>query len=70
MGEISFSLRKALQKRFPDKLYCVAITYDELAKSFYPEYVARSSDFMKIWKCYEESRDITELHFMARTIKG
>ena len=39
-----------------DKIYCAAITYDELTLLFYPEYKSRCSDFMEIWKCYEESR--------------
>ncbi|MGN1159135.1 MAG: hypothetical protein ACI4SE_02955 [Lachnospiraceae bacterium] len=39
-----------------DKIYCAALTYDELTKLFYPEYQARCSEFMEIWKCYEQSR--------------
>lgn len=39
-----------------DKIYCAAITYDELTMLFYPEYKTRCSDFMEIWKCYELGR--------------
>lgn len=40
-----------------DKLYCTALTYDELTLLFYPEYKTRSPDFIKIWKCYENGRE-------------
>ena len=39
-----------------DKIYCAALTYDELTLLFYPEYETRCSDFMEIWKCYEHGR--------------
>ena len=39
-----------------DKIYCAALTYDELTRFFYPEYKARCSDFFEIWKCYERGR--------------
>lgn len=42
--------------RIADKIYCAAITFDELTKMFYPEYKTRCSDFMEIGKCYEENR--------------
>ncbi len=40
-----------------ENIYCAAITYDELAKSFYPEYKERCTNFTEIWKCYEGSRE-------------
>ncbi len=36
-----------------DKIYCAALTYDELTDMFYPENKRRSSDFFAIWECYE-----------------
>lgn len=42
--------------RIADKLYCAALTYDELTVLFYPEYKARCSDFMEIWKCYQNCK--------------
>lgn len=39
-----------------DKLYCAALTYDALTKYFYPDYESRTSDFWKIWKCYETNQ--------------
>ena len=39
-----------------DKIYCAALTYDELTQLFYPEYKTRCSDFMEIWKCYEHGK--------------
>ena len=36
-----------------DKIFCAALTYDELTLLFYPEYKARCSDLMEIWWCYE-----------------
>lgn len=38
-----------------DKIYCAALTYDELTLLFYPEHKTRFSDFMEIWKCYEQN---------------
>lgn len=37
-----------------DKLYAVALAYDELTKQFYPEYEAKSEILSDIWKCYDE----------------
>lgn len=37
-----------------DKLYCAAVTYDELTKAFYPEYISRTPYFLTIWNCYEQ----------------
>lgn len=39
-----------------DKIYCAALTYDELTLLFYPMYQKRCADFMEIWKCYEQGR--------------
>ena len=41
-----------------DKIYCAALTYDELTRLFYPEYKTRCSDFLEIWKCYERGKMI------------
>ena len=41
-----------------DKIYCAALTYDELTQLFYPEYRTRYSDFLEIWKCYEHGKMI------------
>ena len=41
-----------------DKIYCAALTYDELTRLFYPEYKTRCSDFLEIWKCYEHGKMI------------
>lgn len=38
-----------------DKIYCAALTYDDLTRMFYPEYKSRSSDFFEIWRAYESS---------------
>ena len=46
-----------------DKIYCAALTYDELTLLFYPEYKTRCSDFMEIWKCYERGK-VTNANFM------
>ena len=39
-----------------DKIYCAALTYDELTLLFYPKYKSRCSDFMEIWKSYERGK--------------
>lgn len=39
-----------------DKLYCAAVTYEELTTAFYPELEKRCSIFLEIWECYEQNR--------------
>lgn len=41
-----------------DKLYAVALAYDELTKEFYPEYEERSEVLFDIWQCYNENGNI------------
>lgn len=43
--------------RIADKIYCAALTYNELTFLFYQEYKRRSLDFFEIWKCYEQARN-------------
>ena len=40
-----------------DKLYCAALTYDELALAFYPHYKRRCPDFFAVWECYEQGKN-------------
>ena len=42
--------------RIADHLYAAALSYDKLAKEFYPHYQNRNDDFFAIWDCYETSR--------------
>ena len=42
--------------RIADELYAAALSYDRLAKEFYPHYQNRSNTFFAIWDCYEASR--------------
>lgn len=39
-----------------DKLYCAAVTYEELTGAFYPDSEKRLSVFLELWECYEENR--------------
>lgn len=39
-----------------DRLYCAALTYDELTLAFYPHYKRRCPDFFAIWECYEKGK--------------
>lgn len=39
-----------------DRLWCAALTYDELMLKFDPAHFPRSSDFFAIWECYEAQR--------------
>ena len=41
--------------RIADRLYAAALTYDRLAKEFYPRYQNRSAGFFAIWDCYKAS---------------
>ena len=43
--------------RIADYLYAAALSYDRLAKIFYPEYQDRSEVFFAIWDQYESHRE-------------
>ena len=48
-GDVAFD-------RIADKLWCAALTYDQLTSRFYPEYKPRSDRFLSIWQDYETGR--------------
>lgn len=43
--------------RISDHLYAAALTYDKLAKMFYPNYQERSAVFFDIWDWYDSYRE-------------
>lgn len=55
-GKCFIRTQDEIFNRIADKLYCAALTYDELIALFYPEYEKKSGNFFDIWKCYEENR--------------
>lgn len=55
-GKCFIKTQDEIFNRIADKLYCAALTYDELIALFYPEYEKKSDNFFDIWKCYEENR--------------
>lgn len=55
-GECSIKSENPIFNLIADKLWCAALTYDELTAIFYPGYKERSQDFFEIWKCYEAER--------------
>ncbi len=56
-GECTLYTNNPLFHVIADKIYSAALTYDELAREFYPEEEGRSRDFFEIWKSYEQNRN-------------
>lgn len=55
LGKSPFRCENQTFNRISDHLYAAAITYDRLAKCFYPQYNNRSEIFFDIWRSYHES---------------
>ena len=55
LGQSPFKCEDQTFNRISDYLYAVALSYDRLAKNFYPEYNSRSEVFFDIWRSYHES---------------
>ena len=56
LGKVPYRTDDPTFNRIADHLYAAAISYDRLAKNFYPEYQNRSDDFFAIWDCYHNGR--------------
>ncbi len=56
LGNVPYRTGDQTFSRIADYLYAAALTYDRLAKEFYPHYQNRSDHFFAIWDCYEASR--------------
>ena len=56
LGKAPYRTGDQIFNRIADCLYAAALTYDRLAKEFYPQYQNRSDSFFAIWDCYEASR--------------
>ncbi len=52
LGKHPFQTEDATFDRIADHLYAAALSYDRLAKHFYPDYQARSDGFFAIWDGY------------------
>lgn len=57
-GECTIHTNNPQFHMIADKIYCAALTYDELISKFYPEEKGRSREFFEIWKCYEQNRSL------------
>ena len=57
LGKLPYEAPDGTFYRIADHLYAAALTYDRLARSFYPEYEARCNDFFAIWDLYEMARE-------------
>ena len=55
LGKSPFKCEDQKFNRISDHLYAAAITYDRLAKCFYPQYNSRSDIFFDIWCSYHKS---------------
>ena len=55
LGKSPFRCENQTFNRISDHLYAAAITYDRLAKCFYPQYNSRSDIFFDIWCSYHKS---------------
>ncbi|MBE5957234.1 MAG: hypothetical protein E7254_00015 [Lachnospiraceae bacterium] len=60
LGKTPYRTDDPTFNRIADHLYAAAISYDRLAKNFYPEYQNRSYDFFTIWDCYHSGRNERE----------
>ena len=56
LGKSPFQTEDQTFNRIADHLYAAALTYDRLAKEFYPAYRNRSADYFTIWGCYAAYR--------------
>ncbi|MBR5712380.1 MAG: hypothetical protein IKX54_02185 [Lachnospiraceae bacterium] len=56
LGKVPYAGDDATFDRIADRLYAAALTYDRLAKEFYPEFRDNSEDFFAIWDCYDRAR--------------
>ncbi len=56
LGKMPYRTGDQTFDRIADDLYAAALSYDRLAKEFYPRYQNRSNAFFAIWDCYEASR--------------
>lgn len=57
-GKCTFQIGNDTFNLIADKLYCAAITYDELTALFYRDYEKRSPNLFEIWKCYNDNSRI------------
>ena len=55
LGKMPYQTDDPTFCRIADHLYAAALSYDRLAKVFYPQYQPRSGDFFAIWNGYEAS---------------
>ena len=56
LGKLPYRTGDQTFDRIADYPYAAALTYDRLAKEFYPHYQNRSDYFIAIRDCYEASR--------------
>ena len=56
LGKVPYRSGDQTFDQIADYLYAAALSYDRLAKEFYPRYQSRSKAFFAIWDCYEASR--------------
>lgn len=56
LGKNPLQTEDKIFDRISDQLYAAALSYDRLAKEFYPEYRNRSDDYFAIWDWYESYR--------------
>lgn len=55
LGKFPFPPHDATFDRIADHLYAAALSYDRLAKYFYPDYQEKSDVFFAIWDRYESA---------------
>ena len=53
LGKMPYKKKESTFLGIADHIFAAALTYDRLARVFYPEYEARSEVFFAIWDCYE-----------------
>ena len=56
LGKVPYKTGDQTFDRIADYLYAAALTYDRLAKEFYPHCQNRSSDFFAVWNFYDSAK--------------
>ena len=56
LGKNPYKNDDATFNRIADHLYAAVLSYDRLAKHFYPAYQGRSDEYFAIWDWYESGR--------------
>ena len=58
LGKMPYKAKDPTFYNIADRIYAAAMTYDRLARVFYPGYEDRSGSFFAIWDCYDRCSNL------------